>query len=146
MPQSRYKQLIDHLAADIRAGRLRPGTRLPTHRDLAVRADLALVTSTNAPIQSDAIRLASPSASRSNSMICSQAGELSGSITPATIHFSRPIRRLTIVWSVGFSVPLASSVQDNLGVTTRFAPFENISPSRGIRVDAAISRFCRRVP
>lgn len=46
MPQPRYKQLVDRLAADIRAGRLRPGTRLPTHRDLAAREGLALVTAT----------------------------------------------------------------------------------------------------
>jgi DNA-binding transcriptional MocR family regulator len=46
MPQPRYKQLVDQLAADIRAGHLRPGTRLPTHRDLAAREGLALVTAT----------------------------------------------------------------------------------------------------
>lgn len=46
MPQPRYKQLVDRLAADIRAGRLRPGLRLPTHRDLAAREGLALVTAT----------------------------------------------------------------------------------------------------
>lgn len=37
MPTPRYKQLVDQLAADIREGRLRPGTRLPTHRELAAR-------------------------------------------------------------------------------------------------------------
>jgi DNA-binding transcriptional MocR family regulator len=46
MPQPRYKQLVDQFAADIRAGRLRPGTRLPTHRELAAREGLALVTAT----------------------------------------------------------------------------------------------------
>src|ERR1700756_4702048 len=46
MAQPRYTQLVDRLAADIRGGRLRPGTRLPTHRDLAVREGLALVTAT----------------------------------------------------------------------------------------------------
>jgi DNA-binding transcriptional MocR family regulator len=46
MPQPRYKQLVDQLAADIRAGSLRPGTRLPTHRELAAREGLALVTAT----------------------------------------------------------------------------------------------------
>lgn len=46
MVQPRYKQLVDRLAAEIRAGRLRPGTRLPTHRDLAAREGLALVTAT----------------------------------------------------------------------------------------------------
>lgn len=46
MVQPRYKQLVDRRAAEIRAGRLRPGTRLPTHRDLAAREGLALVTAT----------------------------------------------------------------------------------------------------
>jgi DNA-binding transcriptional MocR family regulator len=46
MAEARYKQLVDRLAADIRAGRLRPGTRLPTHRELAAREGLALVTAT----------------------------------------------------------------------------------------------------
>ena len=46
MAEARYKQLVDRLAADIRAGRLRPGTRLPTHRELAARERLALVTAT----------------------------------------------------------------------------------------------------
>jgi DNA-binding transcriptional MocR family regulator len=44
MPKSRYKTLVDSFAADIRAGRLPPGTRLPTHRQLATEHGLALVT------------------------------------------------------------------------------------------------------
>ncbi len=43
-PEARYKQLVDELAAEIRAGRLQPGTRLPTHWRLAERHGLALVT------------------------------------------------------------------------------------------------------
>src|ERR1700742_4312699 len=46
MAQPRYKELVDTLAADIRSGRLRAGTRLPTHRQLAARHGLALVTAT----------------------------------------------------------------------------------------------------
>jgi len=46
MAQARYKTLVDTLAAEIRAGRLTPGTRLPTHRQLAAREGLALVTAT----------------------------------------------------------------------------------------------------
>lgn len=46
MPRHRYKQLVDQFAADIQEGRLRPGTRLPTHRELAAREGLALVTAT----------------------------------------------------------------------------------------------------
>jgi DNA-binding transcriptional MocR family regulator len=44
MVASRYKGVVDALAADIRAGRLPSGTRLPTHRQLAAREGLALVT------------------------------------------------------------------------------------------------------
>lgn len=44
MPRSRYKSLVDAFAADIRSGRLAPGTRLPTHRHLAAEHGLALVT------------------------------------------------------------------------------------------------------
>ncbi|WP_348751677.1 GntR family transcriptional regulator, partial [uncultured Aquincola sp.] len=46
MPLPRYKPLVDRLAADIRQGRLPPGTRLPTHRALAAAEGLALVTAT----------------------------------------------------------------------------------------------------
>lgn len=46
MAESRYKLLVDAFAADIRAGRLPPGTRLPTHRQLAAEKGLALVTAT----------------------------------------------------------------------------------------------------
>jgi DNA-binding transcriptional MocR family regulator len=44
MPRSRYKTLVDSYAADIRSGHLPPGTRLPTHRQLAAEHGLALVT------------------------------------------------------------------------------------------------------
>ena len=44
--RARYKDVVDRLAADIHAGKIPPGTRLPTHRDLAAREGLALVTAT----------------------------------------------------------------------------------------------------
>jgi len=59
MTQPRYKQLVDRLANDIRAGRLRPGTRLPTHRDLAAREGLALVTATRVYAELQAMGLVS---------------------------------------------------------------------------------------
>lgn len=46
MPHARYKTLVDALAAQIREGSLTPGTRLPTHRELAAREGLALATAT----------------------------------------------------------------------------------------------------
>ncbi|MFP3564914.1 PLP-dependent aminotransferase family protein [Paraburkholderia sp. SIMBA_030] len=59
MPEPRYKQVVDSLAADIRAGRLRPGTRLPTHRALATREGLALVTATRVYAELQAMGLVS---------------------------------------------------------------------------------------
>ncbi|SFC56362.1 transcriptional regulator, GntR family [Cupriavidus sp. OV038] len=64
MPQPRYKQLVDRLADDIRAGRLRPGTRLPTHRDLAAREGLALVTATRVYAELQSMGLVSGEAGR----------------------------------------------------------------------------------
>jgi DNA-binding transcriptional MocR family regulator len=46
MPRARYKEVVDALAADIQSGRLPSGTRLPTHRVLAEKEKLALVTAT----------------------------------------------------------------------------------------------------
>lgn len=59
MAHPRYKQLVDRLAGDIRAGRLAPGTRLPTHRQLAAREGLALATATRVYAELDAMGLAS---------------------------------------------------------------------------------------
>ncbi|WP_370680988.1 PLP-dependent aminotransferase family protein [Comamonas sp. GB3 AK4-5] len=41
---TRYQALVDHMAAAIRNGQLPAGSRLPTHRQLAAREGLALVT------------------------------------------------------------------------------------------------------
>jgi DNA-binding transcriptional MocR family regulator len=41
-----YKGVVDGLAAELRAGRWPVGTRLPTHRELAAREGIALVTAT----------------------------------------------------------------------------------------------------
>ncbi|TCW84354.1 GntR family transcriptional regulator [Burkholderia sp. SRS-46] len=59
MRAPRYKPLVDRLAADIREGRLLPGTRLPTHRDLAAREGLALVTATRVYAELQAMGLVS---------------------------------------------------------------------------------------
>lgn len=46
MPTSRYTAIVDRLTAEIRDGQLAPGTRLPTHRDLARQHGIALATAT----------------------------------------------------------------------------------------------------
>ena len=59
MSRSRYKALVDALAGDIRSGRLLPGTRLPTHRQLASREGLALVTASRVYAELQAMGLVS---------------------------------------------------------------------------------------
>jgi len=59
MSNSRYKALVDTLASEIRSGRLPPGTRLPTHRKLAAKHGLALVTATRVYAELQAMGLVS---------------------------------------------------------------------------------------
>lgn len=59
MPRSRYKTLVDTYADAIRAGRLPPGTRLPTHRQLATTEGLALVTASRVYAELEAMGLVS---------------------------------------------------------------------------------------
>src|SRR6201989_2171475 len=59
-----YKDVVDALAADIRAGKIPPGTRLPTHRELAAREGLALVTATRVYAELAAMGLVSGEAGR----------------------------------------------------------------------------------
>lgn len=59
MPRLRYKSLVDTYAADIRSGRLPPGTRLPPHRQLAAEHGLALVTASRVYAELEAMGLVS---------------------------------------------------------------------------------------
>lgn len=61
---ARYKDVVDALAADVRAGKIPPGTRLPTHRELAAREGLALVTATRVYAELAAMGLVSGEAGR----------------------------------------------------------------------------------
>ena len=64
MVQARYKEVVDALAADIRSGKIPPGTRLPTHRELASREGLAVVTATRVYAELAAMGLVSGEAGR----------------------------------------------------------------------------------
>lgn len=59
MPRARYKQAVDAFAAQIRSGELRPGTRLPTHRQLASDHGLALATASRVYAELEAMGLVS---------------------------------------------------------------------------------------
>lgn len=64
MAQARYKQIVDRFAAEITGGRLPPGTRLPTHRQLAADEGLALVTASRVYAELAAMGLVSGEAGR----------------------------------------------------------------------------------
>ena len=64
MAQARYKQIVDRFAAEIGSGRLLPGTRLPTHRQLAANEGLALVTASRVYAELAAMGLVSGEAGR----------------------------------------------------------------------------------
>jgi DNA-binding transcriptional MocR family regulator len=59
MPRARFKEVVDRFAADIREGRLRAGTQLPTHRQLAATEGLALVTASRVYAELGAMGLTS---------------------------------------------------------------------------------------
>lgn len=59
MAPLRYKTLVDAFAADIRAGRLPAGARLPTHRRLASDEGIAVVTATRVYAELEAMGLVS---------------------------------------------------------------------------------------
>ncbi|KQW46897.1 GntR family transcriptional regulator [Nocardioides sp. Root1257] len=59
MPAPRYTSLVDSYAAAIRSGRLAAGARLPTHRELAAREGIAVVTATRVYAELEAIGLVS---------------------------------------------------------------------------------------
>ncbi|MFF0476383.1 PLP-dependent aminotransferase family protein [Streptomyces sp. NPDC004284] len=59
MAAPRYKALVDALASDIRTGRLAAGARLPTHRALAAREGIAVVTATRVYAELEAMGLVS---------------------------------------------------------------------------------------
>lgn len=57
MTKTRYLPLVEELAAQIRSGRLPPGTLLPTHRRLAERHGIALATATRVYAELEAMGL-----------------------------------------------------------------------------------------
>jgi len=59
MAVARYKVVVDAFASDIRAGHLAAGTRLPTHRELATREHMALVTASRVYAELEAMGLVS---------------------------------------------------------------------------------------
>ena len=59
MANAKYKRLVDAFAVDIRTGDLPPGSRLPTHRQLAAKESIALVTASRVYAELESMGLVS---------------------------------------------------------------------------------------
>ncbi|PIB54753.1 PLP-dependent aminotransferase family protein [Pseudomonas sp. 2995-1] len=83
MPRARYKSLVDNFAEDIRSGKLPPGMRLPTHRQLAADHGLALVTASRVYAELEAMGLVSGETGRGTFVreIALPPGQGSGQMT-----------------------------------------------------------------
>lgn len=96
MPRARYKSLVDTFADDIRSGRLPPGMRLPTHRQLAADHGLALVTASRVYAELEAMGLVSGETGRGTFVreIALPPGQGSGQMTIAAgmldLNFNYP--------------------------------------------------------
>ncbi|MBM9485653.1 MULTISPECIES: PLP-dependent aminotransferase family protein [Pseudomonas] len=96
MPRARYKSLVDRFAADIRSGKMLPGTRLPTHRQLAAEHGLALVTASRVYAELEAMGLVSGETGRGTFVreIALPPGQGSGQMIVATgmldLNFNYP--------------------------------------------------------
>lgn len=96
MPRARYKSLVDTFAENIRSGTLAPGTRLPTHRQLAADHGLALVTASRVYTELEAMGLVSGETGRGTFVreIALPPGQGSGQMTVGTgmldLNFNYP--------------------------------------------------------
>jgi len=96
MPRARYKSLVDTFAAAIRNGDMPPGTRLPTHRQLAAEHGLALVTASRVYAELEAMGLVSGETGRGTFVreIALPPGQGSGQMSVATgmldLNFNYP--------------------------------------------------------
>ena len=97
MPNSRYTAIVDALTAEIRDGRLAPGTRLPTHRDLAQQHGIALATATRvyAQLASAGLVVGEPGAAHLFATKVGTAGLDGRRIPPASrvadLSFNQPL-------------------------------------------------------
>ncbi|MFB7327523.1 MULTISPECIES: GntR family transcriptional regulator [unclassified Streptomyces] len=89
MAASRYKALVDALASDIRTGRLAAGVRLPTHRGLAAREGIAVVTATRVYAELEAMGLVSREQNRAAARSC-----VTSRFPPVTASISRSSPRM----------------------------------------------------
>jgi len=150
MPRARYKSLVDTFAQAIRSGTMPPGTRLPTHRQLAAEHGLALVTASRVYAELEGMGLVSGEAGRGTFVreISLPPGQGSGQMTVAPgmldLNFNYPslpgqadmLRTALRQLALSGDLEALLRYQPHAGRSHERAAFARHLLSRGLRVDA----------
>jgi DNA-binding transcriptional MocR family regulator len=150
MPRARYKSLVDTFAQAIRSGTMSPGTRLPTHRQLAAEHGLALVTASRVYAELEGMGLVSGEAGRGTFVreISLPPGQGSGQMTVAPgmldLNFNYPslpgqadmLRTALRQLALSGDLEALLRYQPHAGRLHERAAFARHLLSRGLRVDA----------
>lgn len=150
MPRARYKSLVDTFAQAIRSGTMSPGTRLPTHRQLAAEHGLALVTASRVYAELEGMGLVSGEAGRGTFVreISLPPGQGSGQMTVAPgmldLNFNYPslpgqadmLRTALRQLALSGDLDALLRYQPHAGRLHERAAFARHLLSRGLRVDA----------
>ena len=150
MPRARYKSLVDTFAQAIRSGTMPPGTRLPTHRQLAAEHGLALVTASRVYAELEGMGLVSGEAGRGTFVreISLPPGQGSGQMTVAPgmldLNFNYPslpgqadmLRTALRQLALSGDLEALLRYQPHAGRLHERAAFARHLLSRGLRVDA----------
>ncbi|WLG54175.1 PLP-dependent aminotransferase family protein [Pseudomonas extremorientalis] len=150
MPRARYKSLVDTFAQAIRSGTMPPGTRLPTHRELAAEHGLALVTASRVYAELEGMGLVSGEAGRGTFVreISLPPGQGSGQMTVAPgmldLNFNYPslpgqadmLRTALRQLALSGDLEALLRYQPHAGRLHERAAFARHLLSRGLRVDA----------
>ncbi|SFP17192.1 PLP-dependent aminotransferase family protein [Pseudomonas sp. NFPP28] len=150
MPRARYKSLVDTFAQAIRSGTMSPGTRLPTHRQLAAEHGLALVTASRVYAELEGMGLVSGEAGRGTFVreISLPPGQGSGQMTVAPgmldLNFNYPslpgqadmLRMALRQLALSGDLEALLRYQPHAGRLHERAAFARHLLSRGLRVDA----------
>ncbi|PMV21257.1 MULTISPECIES: aminotransferase-like domain-containing protein [unclassified Pseudomonas] len=150
MPRARYKSLVDTFAQAIRSGAMSPGTRLPTHRQLAAEHGLALVTASRVYAELEGMGLVSGEAGRGTFVreISLPPGQGSGQMTVAPgmldLNFNYPslpgqadmLRTALRQLALSGDLEALLRYQPHAGRLHERAAFARHLLSRGLRVDA----------
>lgn len=138
----RYKRVVDALAAELRAGRWPVGTRLPTHRELAAREGIALVTASRVYAELEAMGLVTGEPGRGTfvrdvALLSGQGlDERTAAADAVDLRFNYP--------SVPGQAELLRHALRDLAATGDLGSFLHYQPHRGRAEDrAAIARHLR---